>query len=108
MPLHGEPLQPPIPKPRSRAAEKKAADREKDIHWRTVRQAVLVRDKWRCRCCGTPDKVDVHHIRFRSRGGADSTDNCCALCRVCHAEMHAYRLHIEGRSANGRLRFVRS
>ena len=108
MPLHGEPFTGPIQKPRSRAAEKKKADREKDTHWRAVRQAVLVRDHWRCRCCGTPEKVDVHHIRFRSMGGEDSTNNCIAACRECHCEMHAYRLFIHGNDANKRLRFERT
>lgn len=108
MPLHGEALQPPLRKPVSRAAEKKQQDRDKDSHWRTVRNTVLVRDHYRCRSCGTPEKVDVHHIRFRSTGGEDSANNCCALCRICHLEMHAYRMHVEGDDANGRLRFVRT
>lgn len=41
-------------------------------------------------------------------GGEDSTQNCACLCRCCHLEMHAYRLHVEGNDANGRLRFVRT
>jgi RNA-directed DNA polymerase len=108
MPLHGEPVRPPIEKPRSRAAEKKQADRDKDRAWLLVRKVVLERDRYRCRCCATPDKVDVHHIRFRSRGGDDVPQNLAVLCRVCHAEIHAYRLHVEGSDANGRLRFVRA
>jgi 5-methylcytosine-specific restriction endonuclease McrA len=50
----------------------------------------------------------VHHIRFRSMGGEDSTRNCAAMCRVCHAELHAYRLYAEGEDANKRIRFVRA
>lgn len=101
-----------LAKPISRAAEKKQSDRSKERQWQMVRQAVLVRDRYRCRSCGTPEKVDVHHIRFRSRGGEDSTTNCAAMCRVCHAEIHAYRLYAETpgcveADANKRLRFVR-
>lgn len=113
MPLRGEAYAGPLPKPQSRAADKKKADREAETEWRKVRQDVLVRDRYRCRCCGTPEKVDVHHIRFRSRGGADVPENLCALCRVCHLELHAYRLYVEGPEsftepdANKRLRFVR-
>jgi hypothetical protein len=51
--------------------------------------------------------VDVHHLRFRSAGGSDSVNNCVALCRVDHAELHAYRLFILGDDANKRLRFER-
>jgi 5-methylcytosine-specific restriction endonuclease McrA len=48
----------------------------------------------------------VHHVRFRSRGGVDSTANCACLCRMCHAEIHAYRLAVSG-DANGKLKFER-
>lgn len=102
-----------LQKPRSRAADKKQQDRDAEKAWLQLRKVVLARDRYRCRCCGTPDKVDVHHLRFRSRGGEDSSQNCAALCRVCHAEIHAYRLYVEGGTrhsepdANGRLRFVR-
>lgn len=95
-----------LAKPQSRAAEKRKKDRAAEKAWLLLRRVVLERDHYRCRCCGTPEKVDVHHIRFRSVGGEDSTRNTCALCRVCHAETHAYRLHIEGDDANKRLRFV--
>jgi 5-methylcytosine-specific restriction endonuclease McrA len=108
MPLHGEPFTGPIPKPQSRAAQKKASDRTREREWQKVRKAVLVRDGYRCRSCGTPEKVDVHHIRFRSMGGADTSENLCALCRICHLEMHAYRMYAEGNDANKKLRFIRS
>lgn len=104
--MRGEPFTGRLEKPQSRAAEKKRADREAEKAWLAVRKAVLVRDSYRCRCCGSADKVDVHHIRFRSRGGADTTENLAALCRVCHCELHAYRVYVEGADANKRLRFV--
>lgn len=108
MPLHGEALRPPLAKPVSRAAEKKAANRDKDTAWQAVRKAVLVRDGYRCRCCGTADKVDVHHMRFRSAGGSDSRNNTLVMCRCCHLELHAYRLHIAGADADTRVKFVRT
>lgn len=107
MPLSGEPVREPLAKPVSRAAAKKKQSRETERKWLAVRKVVLERDRYRCRSCGTPEKVDVHHIRFRSRGGADTPQNLCALCRPCHCEMHAYRLYVEGEDANKRLRFVR-
>lgn len=107
MPLHGERLRAPLPKPQSRAALKKQSERDKEREWQQVRKVVLVRDHYRCRYCGTADHVDVHHIRFRSRGGADVPENLAALCRCCHREIHGYRLHISG-DANGSLRFERT
>jgi 5-methylcytosine-specific restriction endonuclease McrA len=112
MPLHGEPLRAPLEKPRSRAAEKKQQDKADLKAWLALRKAVLLRDGYRCRCCGTSGgtlrKVDVHHIRFRSAGGEDSMQNCAALCRICHLELHAYRLYVEGDNAQKRLQFVRA
>ena len=50
-----------------------------------------------CQYCNQPapflDKkgnpyLEVHHIIWLSRGGADSTDNTVALCPNCHTRMH--------------------
>jgi 5-methylcytosine-specific restriction endonuclease McrA len=97
---------PAIPKPRSRAADKKDAKREQEKQWQRTRQCVLVRDGYKCRSCKSKEGIDVHHVRFRSRGGVDSTANCACLCRMCHAEIHAYRLAVSG-DANGKLKFER-
>lgn len=94
-----------FPKPRSRAAEKKGRDRERDKQWRGVRHQVLTRDKWKCRHCRSAERIEVHHMKPRSLGREDSTRNCVTLCAVCHAERHAYRLFIHGEDANKPLRF---
>ena len=98
----------PVPKPQSRAAERLERLKAEAQTKRQVAHAVKVRDQYRCRCCGTARQVDVHHLRFRSAGGGDVLENLLCLCRVCHAEVHAYRLRIEGDNANQRLRFVRT
>jgi 5-methylcytosine-specific restriction endonuclease McrA len=97
--VKGEIFTGPIPKPQSRAAQKKASDREKGKHWLMLRSLVAVRDKHRCRACGAPAK-DVHHVKFRSAGGTDRLENLALLCRCCHAELHAYRLYAVGDNAN--------
>jgi 5-methylcytosine-specific restriction endonuclease McrA len=96
-----------FPKWPSVPSAKRAKAREKERDWQRVRQCVLVRDGYRCRVCRTREGVDVHHVRFRSVGGEDSTANCAAICRVCHAECHAYRLVISG-DANSKLKIERS
>jgi hypothetical protein len=106
--VNGEPYAGPLPKPQSRAAEKQQQSRDEERHWQHVRRAVMTRDRYRCRSCGTAEQVDVHHIKFRSAGGGDSLDNCACLCRCCHAELHAYRLYAEGSDANGVLKFKRA
>lgn len=94
-----------LQKPRSRAAEKKQADREAEKAWQSVRREVLARDRHMCRFCGSRDRVEVHHLKPRSLGREDSTRNAIALCAIHHAERHAYRLFLHGSDANGRIRF---
>jgi 5-methylcytosine-specific restriction endonuclease McrA len=105
--VRGEPWTGTLQKPVSRAAEKQQRDRDTEREWQKVRKAVLARDLYRCRCCGSADKVEVHHLKPRSLGREDSTANTLVLCAVHHAERHAYRLFIDGRDANGRLKFSR-
>ena len=88
-----------------RAVEQQDKARARERAWQRVRSAVLQRDKYRCRACGSTSHVDVHHKKLRSAGGENSTRNCLVLCRICHQRVHAYRLFIEGDDANGRLRF---
>lgn len=83
------------PKP-AFAKYKRQAARDKLKAWHAVRKAVLARDAGTCRACRTKAGVDVHHLRFRSMGGDDTSRNLACLCRVCHAAVHAYRLALEG------------
>lgn len=85
-----------FPKPISLAAARKHATADAEKAWRELRRVVLLRDNFRCRRCKSPDQVDAHHIKFRSVGGEDTTQNVACLCRICHAEVHAYRLSVSG------------
>src|SRR5436190_14761111 len=55
----------------------------------------------RCCCichefCGL--KVELHHIKMKSRGGKDSFDNCIPLCFNCHGDMRSVdHRHPKGR-----------
>lgn len=53
-----------------------------------VYKQVAERDDYLCRVCGT-QAVDVHHIVFRSHGGADVPENLICLCRVHHEMAHS-------------------
>lgn len=96
-----------FPKPESRASYRKKSRAARLTLWQRVRRAVIFRDKGRCRACRSREGVEVHHVRFRSVGGEHSTSNCALLCAECHAEIHSYRLAIEG-DANGRLKVTRT
>ncbi len=96
----------PVPKPVSRAADRLERLKAEAQTKRQVAHAVKVRDGYRCRNCGA-HPADVHHLKFRSQCGGDVAANLLCLCRVCHAEVHAYRLQVTGKDANKMVFFVR-
>jgi len=51
----------PIPKNRRVRLDSAAYDQ--------LRRQVLERDGWRCQVCGRRDRLEVHHLRRRSRQG---------------------------------------
>ena len=55
-----------------------------------VKQYVLFRDGYKCRCCGAHSKgvkFHVHHLESRKTGG-DAPDNLITLCESCHKKYH--------------------
>ena len=44
-----------------------------------------------CSICELRSGVEVHHRRYRSRGGDDVAENLLWLCRVCHDDIHSGR-----------------
>ncbi len=40
-----------------------------------------------CENCGGPSG-SIHHLVYRSKGGADKAENLCALCNGCHSRVH--------------------
>jgi 5-methylcytosine-specific restriction endonuclease McrA len=56
--------------------------------YRRLMKAVLERDGWRCRKCGSLENLQIHHKIKRSQQGNDSLDNLVTLCAYCHMEEH--------------------
>ena len=60
-----------------------------DYGYSSRREAVLHRDNYTCQCCGKKHvRLEVHHIIFRSMGGADDERNLITLCEKCHKLIH--------------------
>ena len=58
---------------------------------------VLHRDGYQCQKCKTKkEKMHVHHIVFRSKGGTNAPNNLIALCSDCHKKLHAGEFEIKG------------
>lgn len=52
---------------------------------------VLVRDDYTCQHCkgkSKDDRLEVHHIQFKSEGGSNEEENLITLCKSCHNKVH--------------------
>lgn len=60
-----------------------------------LRDKVLIRDDFKCRCCGKSFKnmlpaITVHHVVQVSQGGRDEERNLITACSNCHLLIHCY------------------
>jgi hypothetical protein len=80
----------------------KGATRSRTIPPR-IRRAVWLRDRGRCRApeCRNSLWADVHHVRWRSRGGDHRPENLLVLCTTHHAAVHEGRLRVEPAPTGG-------
>ena len=68
-----------------------------------VREFVLFRDGYKCRCCKgkSHDMVlNVHHIESRKTGG-NAPNNLVTLCRTCHEKYHRGEIVLPRNVARG-------
>jgi 5-methylcytosine-specific restriction endonuclease McrA len=64
--------------------------------WQDKRHAVLRRDDWVCKGCGTARATQVHHLRYPPdcQPGSDAwirqekLFDLVAVCRQCHDDLH--------------------
>lgn len=63
-----------------------------------VKAFVLHRDGYKCqsgRKCKHSEKLHVHHIIFRSKGGTNAPSNLITLCEKCHKALHEKEFEIK-------------
>jgi hypothetical protein len=63
-----------------------------------VKAFVLHRDNYRCqsgRKTKHSEKLHVHHVIYRSKGGTDSPSNLTVLCETCHHDLHAGKFELK-------------
>ena len=51
-------------------------------------KATLERDRYRCQLCYKP-YAHIHHIQYKSLGGANIRKNLICLCEPCHSLVHS-------------------
>lgn len=55
-----------------------------------LRESIRTRDKKSCRFCGrSTGRMEIHHIEYRSQGGADVAHNLILLCEDHHRLVHS-------------------
>lgn len=60
-------------------------------NFENIKAYILARDNYQCQsgkkgCC---EKLHVHHVVFRSKGGTDTAKNLLTLCEKHHQSLHA-------------------
>ena len=55
--------------------------------WKQKRRARIELDGYRCKMCGSPINLNVHHITY-DRLGYEEMDDLVTLCKICHAKLH--------------------
>ena len=73
------------------------AERGYDARWREIRTRYLQSHPI-CERGGQRRAELVHHIVRKDKGGSDDPINLLALCRVCHAQIHADAKELFGQS----------
>lgn len=80
------------------------SDRQSPEHDRhipdDVRREVLRRDGYKCKECGwthkewnpsDPRHLELHHVKYHAKGGANIKENLKSLCIVCHDKLHTQK-----------------
>lgn len=64
-----------------------------DERWKRRRLEIMRRDGFRCRCCGSSSKLNVHHRWYiYGRRPWSYSDRCLVtLCEQCHHRLHMMR-----------------
>lgn len=66
-----------------------------------LRKAIILRDECKCQECGKSNcALEVHHIRARRFGGANTLGNLITLCSKCHQKTEGREQDFEERYFN--------
>src|SRR5260221_7505296 len=60
---------------------------------KTVRKKVLERDGYKCRICGSTEKLHLDHMTPFVDGGESTPENLQVLCQKCNAIKNSRALH---------------
>lgn len=62
----------------------------KSEYWSNVRKKILARDEYKCRNCGSKNKLEVHHTTYKNHFKEhNNLQDLRTLCRPCHCLVHS-------------------
>jgi len=70
--------------------EERKLDTQKEHNkgWDRVKKAVLERDQYKCRECGSTKDLEVHHMRLWIKVKEHKEEDLITLCYTCHRNHH--------------------
>lgn len=77
----------PRPVPKVTYKRRKPVRRKRNNFSKKVRDEILERDDYKCQQCGDVG-TEIHHVKYRSRGGRGVATNGVLLCAPCHSMVH--------------------
>lgn len=57
-------------------------------HWRSTKLKAFARFGWRCQCCNSREKLEGHHLIYRTPLNAGLVDDVLPVCKSCHSILH--------------------
>jgi len=59
----------------------------KSPEWKQLSEFVKKQAGWKCQICDSPIDLIVHHRNYE-KGSSENGENCMAVCKRCHANIH--------------------
>lgn len=56
--------------------------------WAKLRATRLQMDNYKCKNCGSPINLNIHHIRYPLVWGEEDISDLVTLCDECHKNIH--------------------
>ena len=60
----------------------------KSDQWQDKRKSVLFRANFQCESCGSPGKLEIHHMSGYNKIPNEPLSDLACLCRNCHQYQH--------------------
>lgn len=71
----------------------------KSPQWRKKRRKALELHGSKCGVCGSTERLEVHHLHYRTLFRESPKDDLRVLCHDCHANVHEEAGAVDGLSA---------